>query len=471
LAVAFAVVRAFGALGPEVLPRLGEVHVDARVLVFLAVTFLGTAVLFGMVPAMAVSGEPVHEAVKNSARNLTENRRNRVIQEVLVTAQVALALVLLVSAGVLLKSFWRLTATDPGYEPRGVLQVSLELPQGRYPYPKTWPIIGWPAVTNLTDQIRGEVSQLPGVNSSSISLHNPLTGGWTTRVTVVGRPAPPPGEQDEAEFSPVDHAYFRTLGIPLQKGRHFTQTDDAKHPLVAIVNNAFVRRHFPDEDPIGRSINVFGLPRQIVGVSGDVRLGGFTDPPRPATYLPFRQNPLARFSLLVRTSGHPNQLVPAVRKLINSIDRDLALYDITSLDEGLAGFLAARRFTAFVVGCLAAIALLLAALGIYGVISYSISRRTSEIGIRIAVGARGIDIIRREVGVMMLRVLAGLLLGCGAALVSGRFLSSLLHDVSPADPVVFGFVLVGLVVVGVTACFLPVTRAIRLDPVTALRQE
>jgi putative ABC transport system permease protein len=290
-------------------------------------------------------------------------------------------------------------------------------------------------------------------------------------MTVVGRPAPPPGEQDEAEFSPVDHEYFRTLAIPLTQGRHFTQMDDAKHPLVAIVNEAFVRRHFPHENPVGRSINVFGVPRQIVGVSGDVRLGGFTDPPRPAAYLPFRQNPLARFSLLIRTPGDPTRLVPAVRKLIHSIDRDLALYDVTGLDEGLADFLAARRFTALVVGCLATVALLLAALGIYGVISYSISQRTGEIGIRIAVGARAIDIITREVGVMMVRVLAGLLLGCGAALASGRFLSSLLHDVSPADPVVFGLVLLTLVAVCAAACFLPVTRAVRLDPLTALRQE
>jgi len=471
LVVAFVVVRGFAALGPEILPRLAGIQVDARVVAFLTLVLLGTAALFGMIPALAVSGEPVHEAVKTSGRNLTENRRNRIVREILVAGQVALALVLLVSAGLLLKSFWRLTATNPGYEPRGLLQVTLELPQGRYPYPKTWPIIGWPAVTNLTDRVVGEAGRLPGVSSASISLHDPLTGGWTTRVTVVGRPAPPPGEQDEAEFSPVDQEYFRTLRVPLKKGRQFTEMDDAKHPLVAIVNEAFLRRHFPDEDPVGRSINVFGVPRQIIGVSGDVRLAGFTDPPRPVVYLPFRQNPMARFSVLVRTEGDATQLVPAVRKLINSIDRDLAVYNVTTLDQGLDDSLAARRLTAVVVAGMAGIALFLAALGIYGVISYSVSQRTSEIGIRIAVGARGFDIVRREVSVMMMRVLAGLLLGCAGALVSGRFLSSLLHDVSPTDPAVFSLVLIMLVLVGLAACFLPVMRAIRLDPVAALRQE
>jgi predicted permease len=193
LFIAFTAVSVFGTLGPEVLPRLDQMRVDWRVAIFLGLTLIGTAALFGMVPALVISGEPVHEAVKASGRSLTENRRNRLIREGLVAGQVALALVLLVSAGVLLKSFWRLSATDPGYEPRGVLQASLELPQNRYPYPKTWPIIGWPAVSNLTDRIAREVAALPGVSSASVSLHNPLTGGWTTRVTVIGRPKPAPG--------------------------------------------------------------------------------------------------------------------------------------------------------------------------------------------------------------------------------------------------------------------------------------
>ncbi len=469
--VAALALRAFGALGADVLPRLDQIRVDSRVVAFLVLTLIGTTVLFGIVPALTASRDPLQEAVKPSGRNLTENRRNRLIREILVTAQVALALVLLVAAGVLFKSFWKLSNAEPGYEPRGVLQVTLELPPTRYPYPEAWPILSWPAVTNFADRLVEKVRALPGVDSASISLHNPVTGGWTTRVTVVGRPAPPPGEQDEAEFSPVDHEYFRTLKIPIKGGRYFAAEDDAKHPLVAVVNGAFLRRHFPNENPLGHSITVFGVPRQIVGVAQDIRRGEFVEPPRPTMYLPFRQNPLTNFSLLVRASSGPGGLVPEVRRVIHSLDPDLALYDVMTLDEGLAAFLVTRRFTAVVVSVMACIALFLAGLGIYGVISYSVAQRTSEIGIRIAIGATQVDIIKHEVGMMMLRVLVGLLVGSVVALAARRFLSSLLHEVSPSDPLVFGLVVLLLLIVGLAACLLPVRRAIRLDPLAALRQE
>jgi len=321
------------------------------------------------------------------------------------------------------------------------------------------------------DRVRERTDRLPGVEDASLSLHSPLMGGWTTRTTVVGRPAPPPGEQEEAEFSPVDTRYFTTLRIPVRLGRAFVETDDEKHPLVAVVNEEFVSRHFPGERPVGRQITVFGVPREIVGVVGDVRLAGFNDPPKPTMYLPFRQNQMNSFSILVRSAGDPMLLVPALRQEILAVDRDLALYDITRLDYGLEESLASQKVTAAVVGVVAGIALLLAALGIYGVISYSITRRLPEIGLRLAVGARELDIIRVEVGTMMLRVSAGMAAGLATAVALGRFLSSLLHEVSPFDPAVLGAVLLVVFLLSLLASYIPVRRALRMDPVAALRTD
>jgi putative ABC transport system permease protein len=216
LFLAAATLRVCAGFGPEILPRLAYARLDGTVLVFIAAVSLGTALLFGLVPAVSISRGPLHEALKSAGPSLTEGKATRTVKQSLVILQVALTLVLLVAAGVLLKSFWRLSSTDPGYDPRNVLQVRIELPSGRYPYPKTWPIRSWPLVTGLMNQIHERIQKLPGVDDASLSLHSPLMGGWTTRVTVVGRPIPAPGEQEEAEFSPVDEDYF-TCYIPVSR--------------------------------------------------------------------------------------------------------------------------------------------------------------------------------------------------------------------------------------------------------------
>jgi putative ABC transport system permease protein len=473
LAIGLAVIlmRAMTGLDPEIVPRVDQISFNWPVLAFLALVSLITAAVFGVGPALAVSNAPADQAWKAGTRTTRESPRARRVRESLVTVQVALALLLLVSAGVLLKSFWRLSQTEPGYDPRGVLQLSLELPSHRYPPPPVWPLLKWPEMTRTTDRLSESIGSLPGVESVSLALHSPLSGGWTTRVTVVGQPVPAPGDQDEAEFSPVDEAYFQTLRIPLKAGRVFAPTDDERHSLVAVVNQAFASRHFAGQKPIGQSINVFGRPREVVGVVGDIRIAGFTAPPRPAVYLPMRQNPMSFVSILVRTPGDPMQMVGAVRNRIRDVDRELSPYNMTSLTGGLHGSLAQPRLTALLITGFALAALSLAALGIYGMISYSVAQRAGEIGIRLAIGARSLDIYIAEAGRLIKRIAVGLVLGTAAAFGLAKFLESLVHQVNAADPAVILGVSATVLIVAIAASCIPIRRLLRLDPVRALRQE
>ncbi len=471
LGIARLLMKLLASLEPEIVPRLDQMELSWPVLLFLMSVALLTAVMFGIGPAVAMSKVPVDHALKAGTRTTTENTRARRVRETLVTVQVALALVLLVAAGVLVKSFWRLSHTDPGYDPRQVLQLSLELPSHRYPPPEKWPFLKWPEVTNATNRLVEGIRTLPTVESVALALHSPLAGGWSTRVTVVGRPAPAPGDRDEAEFCPVDEHYFRTLRIPIQAGRAFAATDDDRHPPVAIVNQAFVRRHFPGENPVNASIDVFGIKREVVGVSGDMKpADGFTIPTRPAVYLPFRQNPMSGFNLLIRTSGDPLQVLDGVRAKIGEVDQELTPYNIATLVGGLSASFGQPRFISLVVGSFAVAALALAAVGIYGMISYSVAQRAGEIGIRLAVGARHQDIYRREVGRVLTRIAVGLTLGIAVAVAAGRLLSSLLHEVSPADPVVIFAVSVSVLIVGVVASCMPIRHLLALDPVGPLRR-
>jgi predicted permease len=470
LALAAAAVNLLAYAAPEGIARLDTLAPDLGMAAWALSVSLGTALLFAALPALAISRSGLEESINAAGRSLTETRTSRGLRHALVMAEVAFALVLLAGAGLLVKSFVKLRAVDPGYDPRGAMQVTMELPEARYPRPKGWPWFERPELTNFADRLTDAARALPGVEAVAVSAHNPLEGGWTTRVTVAGRPAPPPGEQDEAEFSPVGEGFFAALRIPLLRGRAFERRDDAKHPLVAIVNQAFARRHFPGEDPIGRAINIYGYPRQIVGLAADIRTAGLAGAPAPVMYLPLRQNPVtSRVNLIVRSVSAPP--VAAVRRLVWSVDRDLALFDAVELDRGLAASIAERRFTAWLLGAFAVLALLLAAVGIYAVINYSVAQRTREIGVRVAVGASPAAILRSEIGPMMLRVFVGLTAGLAAAIAMRAALRSLLYEVTPADPSVLAGAAALLAVVALAACWLPARRAARVDPVRALRFE
>jgi putative ABC transport system permease protein len=454
--------------GPKDLPRLEQAGMDPAVLSFALAISLLTWVVFSLAPAINLSAPSLHEALKEGGRG---GAGRQPLRRFLVISETALAMVLLVGAGLLIRSLSRLAQVDPGYDPRNVLTMSLQLPPARYPMPKVWPILKWPQAANFQERLLEKVKARPGVESAALAYSTPASASWTTRMTIVGRPEPPPGEQDEMHFRPVSEEYFRTARLPLEKGRDFTPQDDGRHPLVGIINQSFARRYFAGQDPIGQRIKIYDVARQIVGVVADEKFLGLQMETPPAVYLPFRQNLLNMMSLIVRSSGDPMRLAPGIQRDIWSLDGNLAVFDVTTLEQALATSLAQRRFTMILLGGFAGVALLLAAVGIYGVVSYSVSRRTREIGIRMALGAQKQEMVRLVVGQALRLSLLGVLAGsAGAAGLTG-FLKSQLYGVSAIDPATFVAVAVLLTLVALAAAWLPARRATRVDPMVALRYE
>jgi predicted permease len=288
-------------------------------------------------------------------------------------------------------------------------------------------------------------------------------------VTVAGRPEPPLEEIEEAHYQPVGEGYFATVGARLVAGRPFTAADRPGAPPVAVVNQAFVRRYFPAEEPVGEAIRVYGVGRRIVGVVADVRFLGLAVEPQPTLYLPVAQNPQPSFTVVAKAAGDPSALLPEIRALMADLDPDLALFDAAVVEEALAGSLAQRRFTLVLLGAFAAVALALAAIGIYGVLSYLVSQRTREIGVRMAVGATPRQVLLLIVGGGLPLVAAGLALGLAASLGSGRLLAGLLYGVGATDPPTLAAVAAAVAVAALAACWRPARRAARIDPQAALR--
>jgi len=451
------------ASGPQDIPRLEQAGLDARALGFSAAVSALTWFFFSLWPAL--------RAAAASSLRVSSWRPRAAASRVLVIAEVGLAAILLIGSGLLVRSFWRLLAVDPGYDPKNVLALSLQLPAARYPAPKGWPILEWPQATRFQDQLLEQVKALPGVESAALGIASPLDGGWTTRMTIAGRPAPPPGKQDEPYLRLVGQDYFRVNRIPLCSGRPFAPQDDDRHPKVGMVNESFARRYFPTENPLGQRVNVFGVERQIVAVVGNEKFAGLSRETPPAMYLPYRQNPLSAMTLLVRVAGDPLALAPAVQKQIWAIDRDLAPFDVMSLEQGLALILAQRRFSMLLLAAFAATALALAAVGLYGVIAYWVGRRTQEIGVRMALGADRGEVLRLVAGQGLRLSLIGALAGSAAAAGLTRFLQSQLFGVTASDPLTFLTVPLLLLAVALVACYLPARRATRIEPTVALRYE
>jgi predicted permease len=299
----------------------------------------------------------------------------------------------------------------------------------------------------------------------------PVDPGWTTRVTVVGQPVPPPGEQDEASFRAVGPGYFATSGIALAMGREFDRYDGSSAPLVAVVNEAFARRHFGGAPPLDQSIDVFRASRRVVGVARDVRFAGLESEPQPAMYLPLDQNPLADLVVSLRVEGEPMRLAGELRAQLAAVDPSLALYDVEAADTAIQGSLAERRFSTALLLLFAALALGLAMVGVYGVVAYSVAQRTREIGVRVALGAAPARLVR----MVLVRGLAlvGVALGIGFALAAAasHLLQGLLFGIGPADPATFAAVAALLVLAAVAASVVPARRATRVDPLEALRAE
>jgi predicted permease len=378
--------------------------------------------------------------------------------------------VLVFGAGLLIRSFVGLLGVDPGFGARNVLAVALDLPPSRYPqrfpeFPR------WTEVRAFQTELLARLSETPGIDAAALALNTPLDPGWTSRFIIEGRPAVAPGEQEEVRIRTVSPGYFRTLGIPVLRGRDFSEDDDrAGSPPVILVNDAFVRRYFRDEEVLGARLFSWNVTREIVGVVKDEKFLGLAEESPPAIYPLFSQSPFAGFFVLVRSKeGAPT--LDRLRQVIHELDPDLALGDVATLDERVSESVAEPRFTMILFSFFAALALGLAAIGIYGLMSQAVGQRTRELGVRMSLGARPADVLGLVLGEGARLSAIGIVLGVGLALVLARTFESFLFGVGRLDPLTLGSVIVVAAAAGLLATYLPAKRASRIDPIRTLRQE
>ncbi|HEV2860568.1 MAG TPA: ABC transporter permease [Pyrinomonadaceae bacterium] len=452
------------ALGASGLPRGARVGVDGRVLAFTFMMTLLTGLAFGFVPAWAGAKAGVHGILKEDGRGATGRRAGR---RLLVVTEIACALMLLIGAGLLIKSFVRLQAVEPGFDPSGVVTMQFSLPDARYSEP--------PQVAAFYARLVEHARTVPGVRAAGAVSRLPLAGDRSTMgLTVEGRPAVS-GQYEEVHFRAVTPDYFRALGVPLRAGRELGERDGAEAPPVVLVNETTARKYWPGADPVGRRVKL-GPGAQgpwvtVVGVVGDVRNFGLESEAKPEVYVPHRQSPQSRMRLVLRTDGDPLSLVPAVRSAVRSLDAELPFSQVATMEELLARSVAQRRLSTLLLGVFAGTALLLAAIGIYGVMAYSVTQRTREIGIRMALGARRGDVVRMVLRQGMALALAGVACGLGGGLVAARLMRGLLYGVSAVDPLTFVGMAGVLTCVALLACYVPARRATKIDPLVALRAE
>jgi putative ABC transport system permease protein len=461
-------VDALVALSPRDLLDIGSVRLNLPVLAFTLGVSLLTGVVFGLVPALEASRLDAGESLKEGARGTTGGRRGRRLRGAFVVAQVALSLVLLVGAGLMVRSFARLNSVNPGFNADGLLTMRVQLPPRKYREDER--------VIAFHRQAVERVAALPGVLSAGATNFLPFAGpGAATGFTVVGRPAPLPGEEPVTEVRVTDENYFRTMGIPVLRGRTYSAQEATEERHVAVVSEALARKYFPGEDPLGRSIVVDMKlkpePTEIIGVVGDVKHQGLEEEPKPTVYWPPPELTYSTMTLVVRAQGDPAALAAAARREIQSIDPEQPVADVRTMRQLLAESVGRARFSAWLLGLFAVVALVLAGVGLYGVVSYAVAQRTHEIGLRVALGAQRRDILRLVLGDGMLLVAAGLCAGLLGALALTRLMSSLLYGVSATDPLTYAGIALLLAAVALLACLVPARRATKVDPMVALRYE
>ncbi|MGH9339211.1 MAG: ABC transporter permease [Acidobacteriota bacterium] len=452
---------------PSQIPTLIQagIRIDGLVLVFTLLLSVATGLLFGAVPALSSAGIDINESLKEGGRtSMAEDRRR--LRPLLTVAEVALALVLLIGAGLMIKSFILILQADTGFDPSNVLTFAISLSENKYRNEQQ--------ITAFHGEVLENIAGLPGVESVGSGLTLPLSQDWQGSFVIQGRDLNP---DPHAHLVPVSSDYFETMRIPLLKGRLFTEADTNESLPVVIIDEVTARTYWPDEDPIGKYVSGISDEdserwREIVGVVKSVkRNSALSEQIKGDVYVPFAQLPLNSFHFAVRTSGDPLSLAAAARAQVLEIDPEQPIFDIRTMEQRLDEFVAQPRSTMILLGSFAILALVLAAIGIYGVLSYSISQRTHEIGIRMALGARPNDIMRSIVGRGLKLALIGIALGLAAALGLSRFLSSLLYGVSATDPATFVAVSLLLTGIALLASYIPARRATRVDPKAALRYE
>jgi putative ABC transport system permease protein len=458
------------ALKPENLPRLQEIGVDARVLGFTFALSLLTGVIFGLLPAWAASRGGVNEALKEGGRSATAGGARQRLRSTFVVVQLAVALILLVGAGLLIKTFWQLRSIETGFNPDRLLTMRIELPETRYKEVAKQ--------TQFRTRVLEGMNSLPGVQAAMVS-ELPLSGDSLDHNFLIdGRPPIAPGDEPSLETRSVMGDYFRTMQIPLRAGRYFETQDFAdKAPLVGIANETLVRQYFPGEDPLGKRIRWARNPEvqwiTIVGVVGDIKHFGLDLPELPGLYSPYTQAaPWKRWMTLVaRTQSDPAGMTHAAKEQIWRVDPQLPLTKVQTMNEVAAASFAARRFNMLLLAIFAGLALVLAAVGIYGVMSYAVTQRTQEIGIRMALGAQASDVLKLIVKNGMILTLIGTVVGLVGAFALTRLMTTMLFGVTPTDVSTFATVSLVLIVVAFLACYLPARRATKVDPLVALRYE
>ena len=449
------------ALGADLIPRAVEIRLDAVALGFALVVTLVTGLAVGLLPAWQAARVNVNEVLKESSRGSTGGGQR--LRSGLLVAEVSLSLVLLIAAGLFLTSFARLQRVQPGFEPDGIFTAQVVLPPQRYDAAK---------LVAFFEQFYQKLATLPGGASAALTDRLPLTGAQTPApVAVRGRPVPPMSERPHANRHLISPGYFATLGIPIRAGRDFNERDSARVPHVAIVNETFARRHFPGEDPIGRTLitGMAQLPSEIVGVVADVRSTGLNTPPEADYFLPALQRPETFTNILVRTNLGPAVMTSALRDALRTVDSDLPLLQPETLSTRIAETIANRKLALVLLAGFAVLALVLASLGVYSVMAHLVALRTSEIGIRMALGASPGAVLRMVLGHGRRLTLLGIGLGLAGAFLVSRLMQQALFEVNSTDPLIYLAVAVMLLVVAEFASWVPARRATRIDPVIALR--
>jgi len=459
------------ALQPQGVPRLSEVRIDRAVLAFAALLSLATSLVFGVLPALSMSRRATAQALRQGSRGILGGARTR-LRGALVVGQIALAMVLLAGSGLLIRSFTLLRHVDPGFDTKSALSFRFTLPESAY---------GDDArKVAFHDALAARLAALPGVRSAGAVFGLPLaSGSFVISFTVDGRPELPPAQQPSLNVAIVTPGYFKTMGIEIVRGRAFAAGDVDTAPHVVVLSEAAVRKHFPGEDPLGKRIRL-GLGRgpgkpnaggEVVGVARDVKRYGLAKESAPEIYVAYAQHPVQSMAMVLRTDVPPRSLAAAAERTLHELDAELPVSSVLTLEEIVARSISEPRFYTLLLGAFAATALFLAALGLFGVMSYAVQQRTRELAVRLALGARHPELRRLVVREALVLAGIGLVLGLGGSLLLSRALTTLLYSVSPTDPATLGAVAGLLLATTLAASYLPARRATRIDPVVALRAD
>ncbi|MBS1788095.1 MAG: ABC transporter permease [Acidobacteria bacterium] len=469
LGLAFATVRALRTFGPQNIPRLSEVGIDWRVAVFTTLVVLLTGIVFGLVPALRASRVDLHDTLKDGGRSASgaSGHTTQRLRKLLVVAEIALSLVLLVCAGLLIRSYQRILSSHPGFDPRNVVAMRMALPQAKAPTPE--------AIISFYQRVTDRLRSVSGVEAAGVSYSLPMSTvafAWDP-ITVEGYVPRAVGEKIMANIRIISPDYFRAMRVPLVQGRFFDERDKRGEPDAVIINEALAERFWPNQTPLGKRLRMTRKEpwTTVVGVIRDARQFSTEKEPPISVYFPFEQSLTRNMHLVVRTKSDPVAMTAGIVKEIQAVDPEMPAFDVATMEQRMSDFLARRRFAMILLGVFAGIAILLAAVGIYGVMSYSVNQRTHEIGVRVALGATSRDVLRLILRQGLTLALVGAGSGLIAAFALTRFLATMLFGIHAKDPLTFISVALLLIAVALFACWIPARRATKVDPMVALRYE